>query len=136
VKVGLTISMMVLICIEIDVAIGGLKGGPVAGKLIYKKGVGIFKPSSKEERVDKSKYAASVLRQKRPDHYKDMQEKAKSVESREKRKSSLQKYHRERVSMGVSHHCCGTFWITNGVDNRKLKKDDPIPDGWTKGRKV
>lgn len=29
----------------------------------------------------------------------------------------------------------GTMWITNGIDNRKIKKDFPIPEGWYKGRK-
>lgn len=29
----------------------------------------------------------------------------------------------------------GTMWITNGNDNRKIKKEDLIPEGWYKGRK-
>jgi hypothetical protein len=29
----------------------------------------------------------------------------------------------------------GTCWITNGSENRKIKKEDKIPDGWSKGRK-
>lgn len=27
-----------------------------------------------------------------------------------------------------------TFWITNGTDNQKMKKNEAIPDGWYKGR--
>jgi hypothetical protein len=31
----------------------------------------------------------------------------------------------------------GTMWITNGNENKKIKKDvDIIPDGWYKGRKI
>ena len=31
----------------------------------------------------------------------------------------------------------GTMWITNGTENRKIKKDlDSIPEGWYKGRKI
>ena len=31
----------------------------------------------------------------------------------------------------------GTMWITNGTENRKIKKDlDNIPEGWYKGRKM
>jgi hypothetical protein len=30
----------------------------------------------------------------------------------------------------------GTMWITNGKDNKKIKKTDVIPDGWNKGRKI
>lgn len=30
----------------------------------------------------------------------------------------------------------GTVWITNGIENKKIKKDlDNIPEGWYKGRK-
>ena len=29
----------------------------------------------------------------------------------------------------------GTMWITNGTDSIKIKKDEPIPEGWNKGRK-
>jgi hypothetical protein len=28
----------------------------------------------------------------------------------------------------------GTCWITNGIENRKVKKDEVIPEGWHKGR--
>lgn len=28
----------------------------------------------------------------------------------------------------------GKMWITNGVENKKIKKEDSIPDGWYKGR--
>lgn len=28
----------------------------------------------------------------------------------------------------------GTMWITNGIENKKIKKDDPIYDGWKLGR--
>lgn len=28
----------------------------------------------------------------------------------------------------------GTMWITDGTLNRKIKKDDVIPEGWRKGR--
>jgi hypothetical protein len=29
----------------------------------------------------------------------------------------------------------GTCWITNGVENKKIKKEEIIPEGWYKGRK-
>lgn len=28
----------------------------------------------------------------------------------------------------------GTMWITNGVENRKIQKNEEVPDGWNKGR--
>ena len=30
----------------------------------------------------------------------------------------------------------GTMWITDGLANRKIKKDGTIPSGWTRGRTV
>lgn len=30
----------------------------------------------------------------------------------------------------------GTIWITDGVKNTKINKDDVIPEGWSKGRKI
>lgn len=29
----------------------------------------------------------------------------------------------------------GTMWITDGSSNRKIKKEDAIPEGWRKGKK-
>lgn len=30
----------------------------------------------------------------------------------------------------------GTMWITNEIENKKIKKTDIIPEGWKKGRKI
>lgn len=30
----------------------------------------------------------------------------------------------------------GSMWITNGTENKKIKKTDSIPTGWNRGRKV
>jgi len=30
----------------------------------------------------------------------------------------------------------GTMWITNELENKKIKKDSLIPEGWKKGRKI
>ena len=35
---------------------------------------------------------------------------------------------------GVGNSQFGTMWITDGVENRKIKKADQIPDGWRVGR--
>jgi hypothetical protein len=29
-----------------------------------------------------------------------------------------------------------TMWITNGTENKKIKKEDFIPEGWERGRKL
>jgi hypothetical protein len=30
----------------------------------------------------------------------------------------------------------GTMWITNGIENKKIKKEEVIPKDWYKGRKI
>ena len=36
---------------------------------------------------------------------------------------------------GENNSQYGTLWITNGIENKKIKKDSEIPKGWYKGRK-
>ena len=36
---------------------------------------------------------------------------------------------------GSNNSQFGTIWITNGLENRKIKKEDIIPEGWNRGRK-
>lgn len=37
---------------------------------------------------------------------------------------------------GENNHQYGTMWITNGSKNKKIQKDQEIPDGWRKGRTI
>jgi group I intron endonuclease len=37
---------------------------------------------------------------------------------------------------GSSNSQFGTRWITNGTENKKIKKTDLMPDGWKFGRKI
>ncbi len=37
--------------------------------------------------------------------------------------------------MGENNSQFGTLWITNGIENKKIKKDSIIPKGWYYGRK-
>jgi len=45
---------------------------------------------------------------------------------------------REKASerTGDKNSQFGTCWITNDIENRKIKKDEQIPDGWKLGRKI
>jgi group I intron endonuclease len=38
--------------------------------------------------------------------------------------------------VGVKNSQFGTCWITNGVENQKIKKEDLIPEGWLLGRYI
>ena len=40
------------------------------------------------------------------------------------------------VQSGYGNSQHGTMWITNGLENKKIKKEDIIPVGWHKGRKM
>lgn len=42
---------------------------------------------------------------------------------------------RRPKNQGKANSQFGTMWITNGEEARKIKKTDPIPDGWKKGRR-
>ena len=37
---------------------------------------------------------------------------------------------------GSGNNQYGTMWITDGSSNRKIKKEDMIPEGWRKGRVI
>lgn len=37
---------------------------------------------------------------------------------------------------GENNNQFGTCWITNGKENKKIKKENIIPDGWKLGRKI
>ena len=54
------------------------------------------------------------------------------------------KHHTEETKMkmrksknkGSANSQYGTIWITNGDINKKIKKEELIPEGWYKGRKI
>jgi hypothetical protein len=39
------------------------------------------------------------------------------------------------MGLGAKNSQHGTCWITNGSENKKIKKNSNIPDGWYLGRK-
>jgi hypothetical protein len=39
-------------------------------------------------------------------------------------------------STGSKNSQFGSMWITDGQENKKVKKDSSIPEGWYKGRKI
>lgn len=41
-----------------------------------------------------------------------------------------------KLKTGEKNSSFGSMWVTNGVESKKIKKDDLIPDGWRKGRKM
>jgi hypothetical protein len=56
--------------------------------------------------------------------------------------SMFGKKHSEETKKKISEKCSGknasqygTIWITNDKETKKIKKDQPIPNGWRRGRK-
>lgn len=43
---------------------------------------------------------------------------------------------RRSKNRGSDNPQYGTMWITNGHNNRKIKRLDPVPEGWYKGRSM
>ena len=72
-----------------------------------------------------------LRREKRPNHMSDMVEKAKSKESIEKRKQTFREIGHQQ---GEKNSQFGTIWITNGLENNRIRKEEHIPDEWRKGR--
>lgn len=67
----------------------------------------------------------------------------KSIEGRSvlKNANSTRKHHtpdtKSKISKsttGITNSQYGTLWITNGLANRKINKNEDIPSGWKKGR--
>jgi len=49
---------------------------------------------------------------------------------------TLQKMRGKITQIGVKNSQFGSCWITNGIENKKIKKESLIPDGWKLGRKL
>jgi hypothetical protein len=57
---------------------------------------------------------------------------AQSLESKRKRIETLKNINHQQ---GSKNSQFGTLWITNGMENKKIKKNDKMPENWYKGRK-
>ena len=60
-------------------------------------------------------------------------EAAKQPESIEKKKRKLKEIKHQQ---GDRNSQFGTMWVTNGLSNKKIKKGDPLPEGYFPGRKL
>ena len=58
---------------------------------------------------------------------------ALSEESRQKRVETFKETGHQQ---GEKNSQFGTIWINNFIENKKIKKDEIIPEGWIKGRKI
>jgi hypothetical protein len=116
------------------------KGGKIGGKMTgynnflklaqkqMKEKSGIF---SKESREKNRKY---LISEDSMNHLLKLCEMMNSSDDiKNKRKET---YRNIKHQQGKKNSQYGTMWITNGTESKKIKKDDLIPDGWKKGRKI
>jgi hypothetical protein len=54
-----------------------------------------------------------------------------TVDANEKRKDTFAEIGHQQ---GEKNSQSGTMWITNGLENKKIKKTDSLPRGFRKGR--
>jgi hypothetical protein len=50
--------------------------------------------------------------------------------------SRIEAFRRIGHQQGEKNSQFGTFWVTNGSENKKIRKTDPIPEGYWRGRKL
>jgi len=97
------------------------KSGRIGGIATFNKKVGFFSAESKNK-------AKKTLLEKYPNgtfYGKTHSEETKKIISQQ---NSI-------MQSGEKNSQYGTMWITNGIKNAKIKRNDTIPDGWQKGRK-
>lgn len=51
-------------------------------------------------------------------------------------KKRIEKFREIGHQQGSKNSQAGTMWITNNIENKKIKKNESIPPGWTKGRTI
>lgn len=55
---------------------------------------------------------------------------------------NISEEHKRKISeanskmKGENNSQFGSFWITNGFENKKLKNENDMPEGWYRGRKI
>lgn len=104
---------------------GVIKGASIAGKMCRKNGTGIF---SSESRAKVHKYCIS---EENLNKLLEMSKKGNAPEAINKKKEAFAKIKHQQ---GVKNSQYGTMWITNGIDSKKISKEEQIPEGWKKGR--
>jgi hypothetical protein len=103
---------------------------------LYAGRIAISNRAKGSETYKKNYRSNPELQRKTKENLKKAGEQALSIESRQKRLDTFQSINHQQ---GEKNSQFGTCWITNGIDNKKVKKEDV--DNWkdlgyTKGRKV
>ncbi len=92
-----------------------------------------YQTLSDEEKKERQKYAWKRKNVKDPDCMKKMCMAAQTETASLKRRTTMKE---NGHAQGEKNSQFGTMWVTNEQENRKIKKTDPIPEGWRTGRKM
>lgn len=104
----------------------------------HKRKIGIASRNMSEETKKKISEISKKQR-----HTKETKEKIsrshigikKGIKLSEEHKRKLSESHQKRINNpDYKNSQSGKMWITNGVDNKTIYKEDAIPEGWRKGR--
>lgn len=91
----------------------------------YKEKISNLRSKEMKERWENPKYSSRML------DFIDWSGKKHSEETKQKMSESS-----KGQGKGKNNSQYGTCWITNEVENKKIKKGDLIPEGWRLGRKL
>jgi hypothetical protein len=113
-----------------------LMRGPLSSSARWKNDKVFAERTAKEWSVLRKKEFEAGVRHScfsNPEIQKQIQLKSQSDSANEKRKRT---YEDRGHQQGEKNSQFGKMWITNEKESVRIKKTDPIPEGWRKGRKI
>ncbi len=127
-----------------NIAVGGLGG------FGFRTAEQRIESGSKGQRIFKEKYGPEFLQiigKKGRDKIQQLLKDDPDFMKKFNKRSFLNKHHTEESKLkigqansvhqkGSKNSQFGKMWITDGVDSKKIKNTDNIPEGWYKGRKL
>jgi len=124
-----------------NLKVGGIGGGRIWNeehmKAFSKAGNEAFRKKLKDDGEFREKFSSSVsesntnLKRGFLKSPLDWTGRLHSEETKSKMKES-----KSGTGKGDKNSQFGTCWITNGSENKKIKKTDDLPKGWSYGRKI
>jgi hypothetical protein len=123
-----------------DISCMNLMSGGTGGFTVEQQRLNAIKSNKKQEELrkdkewfDKRNFLISVNNKKAYDDGRRPREVPFDWTGMKHSEETKQKM-RKSKNAGEANPQFGSMWITNGNENKRIKKDDSIPEGWYKGR--